>query len=145
MPSITSTLSSFRSIASTIRINLGGSAINDKLVIFESDDWGAIRTPSRNFVDFLKKKDVRLENSVYHRDSLASKSDLENLFDLLLKYKGADESSIKLTANCIVANPDFEKIRENDYREYFYEPVYKTFRRYPEHADKLEIWKHGLS
>jgi hypothetical protein len=45
----------------------------------------------------------------------------------------------------IVGNPDFHKIRQSDFNEYFYEPATETLKRYP-YRDMVErIWKQGCS
>ncbi len=118
--------------------------VNKKLLIIESDDWGAIRTPSKEALVQFKKSGFEVDKSLYKVDALASKTDLDNLFDLFLSIKNREGKHPVLTANAIMANPDFDRIRESDYKQYFYEPFYKTFERYPEHHDNLKIWKEGM-
>ena len=125
-------------------INRHGKKIPEKLVIIESDDWGAIRTPSREALQAFAKKGMDVARSVYKVDSLASKEDLEKLFDVLSSFTGADRRPAKLTANVIMANPDFDKIRASDYREYHYEHFADTFKKYPEHQKNLGLWKKGM-
>ncbi|ERM83991.1 hypothetical protein P872_01640 [Rhodonellum psychrophilum GCM71 = DSM 17998] len=127
-----------------IKTNLRGANINQKLIVFESDDWGAIRTPSRDALEHLEKKGFDIKGSLYKVDALASKEDLEDLFSLLMKFKGSDGKPAKITANAIMANPDFDKIKASDYREYHFEPFYETFKKYPKHANNLDVWKEGL-
>ncbi|HLR36753.1 MAG TPA: hypothetical protein VK084_01805, partial [Chitinophagaceae bacterium] len=44
----------------------------------------------------------------------------------------------------LAANPDFEKIRNAGYREYFYELITDTFDKYPNHSNCINLWKKGL-
>lgn len=136
----------------TIKSFIGGIQTNrkgtirvaQKLLIIESDDWGAIRTPSKAALLEFEQKGFELDKSLYKVDALASKTDLEQLFDLLLTVKNVNGEHPILTANSIMANPDFDKIRESDFKRYYYEPFYKTFERYPEHQNNLEIWRKGI-
>ena len=50
----------------------------------------------------------------------------ELLFELLEKHKDAKGNSAVFTAVSVVANPDFEKIKANDYKEYYFETFDKT-------------------
>ena len=102
------------SLARKIKLNLNnipGWRTPRKIVVVESDDWGSIRMPSKEILDQLEKKGFIPKNDYYNRfDSLASKKDLSNLFDILSTVKDKNGNSAILTANTIVANPDFDKI-----------------------------------
>lgn len=121
-----------------------GTRLKDKLVIFESDDWGAIRTPNKEFVKASHEFGQEIRKSRYAVDSLASQSDLEDLFEVLLKHKDRDNNPARFTANSIMANPDFRKIRESSFKQYHYERFTETFLRYPQHVNNLEVWKKGM-
>ena len=120
-----------KSFLSASRVNWSGKKINKKLVIIESDDWGAIRTPSKETNYFFEKKGFDVAKSIYKNDALASESDLEKLFEVLSSVKGCDGKPAIITANSIMANPDFEKIKAHNYQQYFWEPFTTTFKRYP--------------
>lgn len=136
----------FKSFLGGVKGNAAGSQrFNDKLLIIESDDWGAIRTPSKEALQAFAKKGFELDKSIYKVDALASKTDLEALFDLLTNIKNADGQNPVITANSIMANPDFVKIKASGFESYFWEPFYKTFEKYPEHQNNLKIWKKGMS
>lgn len=123
----------------------GQNRINKRIVIIESDDWGAIRTPSKEALVAFEKRGFDLSKSLYKVDALASKSDLEELFNLLTSVKNQYGKHPVITANAIMANPDFDKIQESDFKDYFFEPFYETFKRYPEHENNLNLWKEGMS
>ena len=139
-----SKISYLKSFAVGSAINRKGNSIQEKLIIIESDDWGAIRTPSKEVISYFDKKGFEISNSIYKNDALASQEDLEKLFDVLKSYKGSDGKSPVITANSIMANPDFEKIKAHDFQQYFWEPFTTTFKRYPKHQNNFQLWQQGM-
>lgn len=122
--------------------NFYGWNTNRKIIVIESDDWGSIRMPSKEVFNLCKKKGYGVDTNPYESfDSLASQSDLELLFDVLFSVKDAHNNPAVLTANCVVANPDFDKIKESNFENYYYETIDKTFMRYPNHFNNLSLWK----
>jgi hypothetical protein len=110
-------------------LNVPGWRTRRKLVVFESDDWGSIRMPSAGVLETFISRGFDLASSDYNRiDTLESNVDLELLFGVLQKHKDAAGNPPVLTANCVVGNPDFGKIRESDFSTYFVEPVTETGR-----------------
>ncbi len=140
-----SKISFLKSFAAAADINRKGTSVKEKLIIIESDDWGAIRTPSKQALTYFEQKGFTIANSIYKNDALASQDDLEKLFEVLQAYKGSDGKPAVITANSIMANPDFEKIKAHDFQEYFWEPFSETFKRYPKHKDNLQVWKQGMN
>ncbi len=128
--------------------NLPGWRTSRKLIIIESDDWGAIRMSSRDAYDRLFSKGIKPsdqdEERYLRNDSLASESDLANLFDVLHSVKDSTGRPAVFTAVAVVANPDFNKIREAGYKSYFYEPFNVSLQRYPNHTNSFERWKQGI-
>jgi hypothetical protein len=97
-------------------INYKGWKTNKKIVVFESDDWGSVRMPSVETYKTLKQNGIQVDKSPYCKfDSLASEYDLDYLFSTLLKYKDNKGNSPIITANTVIANPDFEKIKIVEY------------------------------
>lgn len=133
-----------KSYLNASRINASGLNVTDKLVIIESDDWGAVRTPSKDVLECFEKSNIDVSKSIYKNDALESQTDLELLFEVLSNHIGGDGKHAVMTANTIMANPDFEKIKENDFQHYFWEPFYDTYQRYPQHENNLSLWKKGM-
>lgn len=133
-------------IANNLKNSIGKS-VNEKYVIFESDDWGSIRMPSLEALKRLKAKGLDLESGdskrYNHTDTLASKNDLECLFEVLAKHKDAVGNHPVFTAFSLVANPDFDKIKANGFTQYRYEPLTKTLARYGQ-EDAFSMWKEGV-
>ena len=116
-----------------------------KIVVFESDDWGSIRMSNRRAWEELICLGYAVDKRPYERyDTLESPADLEALFDVLCKHKDAEGKHPVLTANMLMANPDFEKIKEDNYHAYHYEPISKTYSRYFGDTKALCILKQGL-
>lgn len=116
-----------------------------KIVVIESDDWGSIRMPSKDVYKRMLQYGIRVDKCHYNRfDTLASEVDLEDLFDTLIQFKDINGNHPIITANTIVANPDFQKIKDSGFEIYYYEPFIDTLKRYPGCEKSFEIWKQGI-
>lgn len=126
--------------------NLPGWRTNRKIVVIESDDWGSIRMPSKDTYNRCINSGYPIDKSAYERyDSLLSKEDLELLFELLLSFKDNNGNHPIITANCLVANPDFVRIKQNNYQDYHFELITETFKRYPKHEDNFRVWCQAIN
>lgn len=126
--------------------NFLGWKTNRKIVVLESDDWGSIRMSSNEVQQILKNKGAKLEESRYEMfDSLECNDDLDKMFDLLTGFKDSTGRHPVITGVNVVANPNFEKIKANNFKEYYYEPFTETLKRYPQHDKVYELWKKGIS
>jgi intracellular sulfur oxidation DsrE/DsrF family protein len=127
-------------------INTRGWRTNQKIVVIESDDWGAVRTSNTSALKVLEKMGVHVQKCHYTMfDALASEDDLDSLFSVLLSVKDSQGKNARLTANSLVANPDFKKIKENKCQNYYGEDFRKTLNRYPNHAKSFDLWKDGMA
>lgn len=126
-------------------LNIPGWRTKRHIVVIESDDWGSIRMPSREVYERLLKEGYRVDKNAYERnDSLAREDDLNALFEVLSKYKDRNGNHPVITANCAVANPGFERIKADDFRNYYFEPFTATLQRYQGCEKSFELWKQGL-
>ena len=115
-----------------------------KIVVFESDDWGSIRTRSRIDYEAMLSQGLNVDETFFTRfDSLESNDDLERFFNLLTEFKDSTGRHPVITPMCIVANPDFEKIVKEGYQEYYYKSLQETAREYPNHDKLIEYWRKG--
>lgn len=117
---------------------------DDKVVVIESDDWGSIRTSTREAYDHLERQGYQMSASKYSLDALETNQDLVELFNVLGNYFDADGNPACMTANMIMTNPDFNKIKENNFSEYFYENVWETLKNYPDRELVTKLWREGL-
>lgn len=123
-------------------VNIPGWRTNRKILVIESDDWGSIRIPNKKSIEFLQSKGVNMQLNYFTAlDSLESEEDLEGLFDLLEQYQDKENRHPVITANALVANPDFPKIQDSNFKEYHFETIDKTYDRYPGRKSVLAIWK----
>jgi hypothetical protein len=125
--------------------NLLGWSTPDKIVVFESDDWGSIRMPDIETRDKLIANGISVDKNYFTRnDRLESYSDMEALLDLLTRFKDKRGKHPVFTTLNIMGNPDFDPIIASDGKEYFWQHVDQTYSEYGEDAKAMRsIWKQG--
>ena len=124
--------------------NIPGWRTKRHIVVIESDDWGSIRMPSKEVYYKLLDSGIRVDKCHYcSNDSIASEEDLALLFEVLNKHKDIYGHPAVITANAIVANPDFEKIKESDFNEYHYKKITEGLPEIKGCERVLGLWKEG--
>ncbi len=124
--------------------NIPGWRTDRKILVIESDDWGSVRIKDKAAYTALKQKGLNVDRIHYDSvESLESNEDLERLFEVLLSIKDSNGNSLKFTPMCIMGNPDFERIKESDYQQYFFQPLPETIREYPGSDQLLTLWQQG--
>lgn len=127
-------------------LNIPGWRTKRHIVVIESDDWGSVRMPSKTVYDEFLRRGVRVDRDPYCRyDGLATVDDLSALFDVLSSVRDKNGRHAVVTANAVVANPVFDKIKETGFQEYFYELFTETLNRSEAHKGAFEMWKQGMS
>jgi hypothetical protein len=135
----------FNSIINNLT-QLPGWKTNKKIVVIESDDWGSIRMPNNQILDYLNKKDPSIKNDLYCRlDNLENADDLNALFDVLKKHKDINGNYPIITANTVVANPDFEQIKNLNFEDYKYETFTETLNNYYPNQNVFSLYNQGIS
>ena len=125
--------------------NLQGRRSKRKLLVIECDDWGSIRMPSLNIhTQMIRDKIPFSRNRFNDFDTIENKQDLEYLFEVLLSVRDKKGRAAVMTPVTNVANPDFKKIKERGFTEYFYEPFTETLKSYERDPDTLNTWKKGM-
>jgi hypothetical protein len=139
----------FKAVKNTLQhnfVNIPGWHTPRKIVVIESDDWGSIRMPSTEVYSKFLSAGYDLAGSNYNKlDTLESNEDLLSLFDVLTSFTDFKGNHPALTANFVVCNPDFRRIREADFIDYYYEPVTETLKRYPGRDQVQALWRRGIS
>ena len=126
-------------------INSLGKKTKRKILVIESDDWGAIRMPNKIVHKELLRKGVIQENDAFAKyDGLEHKEDLDLLFTTLSNFKDINDKPAVLTANVIVANPDFKAIKESNFQKYTFEDANTTSLEQRGFLLK-EKWNEGLN
>ena len=130
-------------------LTIPGWQTKRKLVIIESDDWGSIRMPSADVFDRLKNQGLDLTTGDSQRynqyDTLASTEDFESLFHLLQQFKDVNGRHPVFTAVSVMANPDFERIKGNNFQTYYYKPFTETLKLYYPKHDVFQYWQQGIT
>lgn len=126
--------------------NLPGKKTSRKIVCIYIDDYGSIRVKDKQAYETLKAAGLPMDSTRYSKfDTLASSEDLQLMFDVLTSVKDSQGHHACLTPFANIANPDFEKIRESGFTQYFREPFIETLKRYgASHEGSYEMWKQGI-
>jgi hypothetical protein len=127
-------------------VNVSGWTTSRKIVVIESDDWGSVRMPSVQAYNNLLEAGIAVDKSPYCKyDNLCSVVDLDALFSVMKKHKDSAGNSPVITANVVVANPNFDAIKASDYNVYSYETIDHTFARFFPNEKPLAMWEEGLN
>lgn len=94
-----------------------------RYVVFESDDWGSIRTSNRASFDKLISKGYKMHKSQYSYDCIETPTDLNRLAAVLSNFKDSRGNKPVFTANVVMANPDFMQIADTGFHKYSYTAV----------------------
>ncbi len=97
-------------------------------VVIESDDWGSERIPNLTVQNELAKLGLDIRSNPYVKfDSLERLEDVESLEVLLNKIYADFGKKVLITGNFVMANPDYEAIRKNNFSSYVAEPFTSTY------------------
>lgn len=126
-------------------INAMGWSSRQKYLLIESDDWGAIRMPSREAYQNLIEQNIPVDKLHFDKyDSVESEEDLKALFETLQKFEDEGGNNPVVTAYHVVANPDFDKIEASKRKEYHFETILETYKR-SAHTQKVpDLIKEGI-
>lgn len=127
--------------------NIGWPVTNRKLIVFESDDWGSNRMPSIEVYNQLVKEGVLSPNPSHYDkyDTIARAKDLEFLFDTLCTVRDRNGSPAVISPFVNPSNPDFGKIRQSNFQNYYPERFDVTLDRLGEKENVMNLWKQGIS
>ena len=136
-------------LKSALRVNVSnipGWRTKRHIVVIESDDWGSIRMSSIANFNRMLKAGMPVDKSHYNLyDALECNDGLIALMETLSKFKDVTGRPPVFTGVNVVANPDFEKIKQNGFLEYVYEPYTETCKRYDNHERVYELWKEAIA
>ncbi|MGD9168510.1 MAG: hypothetical protein PVI97_00435 [Candidatus Thiodiazotropha sp.] len=121
-----------------------GWRCHDKIIVVESDDWGAIRTSSKQAYKILETKGFDMSRSCWSLDALETDDDLTALYDVLSRFFDVRSRPACITGNMVMTNPDFNAIRNSKYNTYYLEPVAKTLCTSSERKCVENLWFEGM-
>ena len=120
--------------------NAPGWRTNERIVVIESDDWGAVRTKDRDTLQALQRIEG-IETSLFDSlDCLESGDDLACLAEVLQSVTDRDGRPARFTANTVMGNPDFAAIVENGFERFHGESFFESYQRY-QGTDLAPLWR----
>lgn len=109
--------------------NLIGWRTDRKIVVFSVDDYGNVRLDSKKAREQMNKAGLKVLSRFDAYDTLETLEDLEKLYEVLTSVKDKNGRHAVFTPFAIPCNIDYEKMRDTDYQEYFYELLPETFEK----------------
>lgn len=115
------------------------------IVVFESDDWGAVRNSSKENLNIFSTEypDIKLDN-YQSLDILETDEDILKLKSVLQRHKDSKGEVAKFTLNFATANPDFDKIKQSEYKLFVTEKISDSYRATKNSKRVLELVKEGI-
>lgn len=106
-----------------------GWKFDHPILVIESDDWAMIRMGGSCSQQRLRQIGYPVDECPFNRvDNLETADDLQMLAEVLQSVRDINGRPAVLTANMVMANPDFDKIRESHFTQYFYIPFDEGLR-----------------
>lgn len=122
-----------------------GWKTNRRIIVFESDDWGMIRTSSVEAFDDLCKKGYPLDKNIYAiNDAFERTLDIERLIETLNSTRFENGSTPKFTLNNVLFNPDFDKIKRDEFKVYHRQHFLETAKEYTATDNLLQVYQQGI-
>ncbi|GAB1405517.1 hypothetical protein MASR1M74_26980 [Lentimicrobium sp.] len=93
----------------------------------------------------MLKAGIRVDNCHYCKnDALETEEDLMLLFEVLTSVKDKFNKPAVITANTLVANPDFKKIKEGNFNKYYFKKISEGFEDFKGSENVLTLYHQGL-
>ena len=99
--------------------NRGDVFVKEKIVVFESDDWGTLRM--FNSEKYFKLSEVfgQSDDPFVKFDSLETEEDVTALINVLSKHFDSRLHTPVFTLNYGLRSPDFKRIIDSDYKTFY--------------------------
>ena len=125
--------------------NLRGWRTKRRLLVIESDDWGALRIPGQAAHRKLTAAGISLDSSAYdHLDCLERRDDFQALMNVIDLHRDASGRPAKFTLNTVMGNPDFEAIKQDNFKAFHHQHFFDSYRVY--HGEDLEQdWRKAMA
>ena len=100
--------------------------------------------PSKEVYNRLLNRGIRVDKCHYCiNDSLETVKDLSELFEVLVSVTDSRGNSAIITANTVVTNPDYDKIKESNFNEYHYKLITESYKEFEDSANSFDLMKEG--
>jgi hypothetical protein len=129
--------------------NIPGWLTKRKLVVISVDDYGNVRLDSKKARENMNKAGLKVNSRFDSLDTLETREDLENLYEVLSSVKDKNERHAIFTPFALPCNINFEAMAENDYQDYIYELLPETYKKLstidPKSYDGTwKLWQEGI-
>lgn len=112
-------ISNIKKNLGAIKHNYGGWTTKRKILVIESDDWGSVRIPNKASYNALIDSGIPANKCPFLSvDNFEQIDDFQALFSTMEQIQSEFGKSPKITANYIMANPDYKAIEESNFNEY---------------------------
>jgi hypothetical protein len=120
-----------------------------KIVVFSVDDYGNVRLNSKVARENMNKAGMKIYSRFDALDTLETKQDLEQLFNVLNSVKDKNGRNAVFTPFALPCNINFEKVIANDFQKFEYETLPETYsklaKEQPEaYLGAWEKWLEGI-
>ena len=134
-------LGQFKDAALRAFTNLRGWKTKRRILVIESDDWGAIRVAGPAVWKRLAAAGIRVDRSRYDSlDCLEKRADFEALMNLIDAHRDAAGNAAIFTFNTVMGNPDFDAIQESGFETFRHQHLFDSYGYY--HGEDLEpLWR----
>jgi len=109
--------------------NAFGWRTGRKLVVLSVDDYGVVRTASREALDRMALNGLEVQSRFDAYDALETAEDLEMLFDVLTSVTDQNGNHAVLTPFSVPCNINFEQMRKEGYARYVSELLSETYEK----------------
>lgn len=139
-----SIVSNIRNFVADNLKNTIGWRTKRKIVVFAVDDYGNVRLHSKEAKEKLIRAGLKLSNRFDQYDTLETERDLTILYNTLDSVKDKNGNSAVFSALALPVNIDYEKMREYNYEEYFYEKLPETLNKLTGYQNVWKLWQEGM-
>lgn len=124
--------------------NISGRRITRPTLVIESDDWGLLRMQGKESFENLRIAGIAVDRDPYClHDFLETEEELQQLFDLQLSLRDSRGRPLVITANTIMANPDYKRIADERFDSWYYLDLEETYNALHGNARVLGLMKQG--
>ena len=137
-------LADFKTATLRLATNLRGWKTRRKLLVIESDDWGAMRMPGPQAWKQLLQAGVQVDRCRYDSlDCLENRDDFQALMNVIDAHCDASGRPATFTFNTVMGNPDFEAIEADEFRRFHHQQLFESYHQY--YGEDMELdWRAAM-
>ena len=142
-----------RKILASLFMNLKntiGWKTNRKIVVFSVDDYGNVRVNSKEARAKMDEAGMKIYSRFDVLDTLETKQDLEQLYEVLSSVKDKNNRSAVFTPFALPCNIDFETMEAEDYKQFHFEMLPETYKKLAVQQPQAyegawDLWQLGIA